>query len=227
MYNGIKNAIKKTNIERTVIKMKKRTVKAAILALLCTFSMLFLSGCPSYHDEKISDARYQKFKELTNDGMSKEDANQWLDEHLDKWHPDYNEENSDKEDNTIKPAEEDFSFIETICGTYLVSGNGVLTGGALYDDDSPETTFTNLALHVSQADDNTVSVDVEGDHAGSGTPSAESPTVTYTDSMGYEVTVTFTVKDGTSHVDMKIFGDLSIADTGEHCTETVILSGEK
>ena len=119
------------------------------------------------------------------------------------------------------------NFIGEICGTYLVSGTGVLTGGAVYDDEGPETTFTKLALHVLQADGNAVQIDVEGEHAGSGEVNADSPSVTYTDSMGYEVTVTFVVTDGVAHADMRIFGDLSIEDTGERCTETITLSGDK
>ena len=118
--------------------------------------------------------------------------------------------------------------MEAICGTYLVAGTGVMTGGALYDDTSSETTFSNIAMHVLQESENSVEIDFEGDYAGSGTVSADSPTVTYTDSMGYEVTVTFTVNDdGGAHVDVKIFGDLSIADTGEYITETILLSGDK
>lgn len=120
------------------------------------------------------------------------------------------------------------TFIDQICGTYLVSGTGVLTGGPVYDDEGPETTFTEVALHVSQAGDNAVQIDVEGVFAGSGEVSAESPTVSYTDSKGYEVTVTFTVNNnGGAHADMKIFGDLSIEGTGEYYTETITLSGDK
>ena len=44
----------------------------------------------------------------------------------------------------------------------------------------------------------------------------------------YMFTVNFTVNsDGGTHVDMKVFGDLSIEDTGERCTETITLSGDK
>ena len=207
--------------------MKNRIIKTALTVLLCICTILFLTGCPSYHDEVISDARYGKFKELTDGGMSKEDANRWLDEHTEEWHPDYKKSDSDKAEEPEKPTEEPVDFMETICGTYLVSGNGVLTGGAVYDDEGPETTFTKLALHVSQAGDNAVQIDVEGEHAGSGEVNAESPSVTYTDSMGYEVTVTFAVTDGVAHADMRIFGDLSIEDTGERCTETITLSGDK
>ena len=207
--------------------MTKRIVKTAIIVLLCICTVLLLSGCPSHHDEEISDARYQKFKELTDGGMSKEEANQWLDENTDQWHPDYKKEESDKEDKTEKPTEEPVDFMEAICGTYLVSGNGILTGGAVYDDEGSETAFTKLALHVSQTGENTVQIDVEGDHSGSGAVSKDSPTVSYTDSMGYAVTVSFTVKDGGAHADIKIFGDLSIEDTGERCTETITLSGDK
>ena len=207
--------------------MKKRILKTTIVALLCICTMLFFSGCPSHRDSVISDARYQKYKELTEGGMSNEDAHKWLDEHLDAWHPDYKEEDPDNEEKKEKPAEKEIDFMEAICGTYLVSGTGVLTGGAVYDDEGPEATFTKLALHVSQAGDNTVQIDVESDHAGSGTVSKDSPTVSYTDSMGYEVTVTFAVTDGDAHADMRIFGDLSIEDTGERCTETITLSGDR
>lgn len=208
--------------------MKNRIIKTALTVLLCICTMLFLTGCPSHHDQVISDARYQKYKELTKGGMSNEDADKWLDEHTKEWHPDYKKDASDKKEETEKPTKEPIDFMEAICGTYLVSGTGVLTGGAVYDDEGPEATFTNLALHVSQAGDNTVQIDVEGDHAGSGAVSAESPTVSYTDSMGYEVTVTFTVNNnGGAHADMKIFGDLSIEDTGERCTETITLIGDK
>jgi len=210
--------------------MKKGIIKTAVAVLLCICTMLFLTGCPNRHDEEISDARYQKFKELTEGGMNKEDANKWLDEHTEEWHPDYKKADSDNKEETEEKKEEpkkESDFMETICGTYLVSGTGVMTGGAVYDDEGPETTFTKLALHVSQAGDNTVQIDVEGEHSGSGTVSADSPTVSYKDSMGYEVTVTFAVSDGTSHVDMKIFGDLSIEDTGERCTETITLEGDK
>lgn len=209
--------------------MKNRIIKKALTVLLCICTILFLTGCGiSHRDSVISDARYQKYKELTEGGMSNEDANKWLDEHTEEWHPDYKKSDSDKAEEPEKPTEETVDFMEAICGSYLVSGTGVLTGGAVYDDEGPETTFTKLALHVSQAGDNAVQIDVEGDHAGSGEVSAESPTVSYTDSMGYEVTVTFTVNNnGGAHVDMKVFGDLTITDTDDYSTETITLSGDK
>ena len=208
--------------------MKNRIIKTALTVLLCISTILFLTGCGiSHRDSVISDARYQKYKELTEGGMSNEDAHKWLDEHMEEWHPDYEKSDSDKAEEPEKPTEEPVDFMEAICGTYLVSGTGVLTGGAVYDDEGPEATFTKLALHVSQAGDNAVQIDVESDHEGSGAVSAESPTVSYTDSMGYEVTVTFAVTDGVAHADMRIFGDLSIEDTGERCTETITLSGDK
>lgn len=208
--------------------MKNRTIKKALTVLLCICTILFLTGCGISHRESvISEARYQKYKELTEGGMSNEDADKWLDEHTEEWHPDYKKSDSDKAEKPEKPTEEPVDFMEAICGTYLVSGTGVLTGGAVYDDEGPETTFTKLALHVSQAGDNAVQIDVEGEHAGSGEVSAESPTVSYTDSMGYEVTVTFAVTDGVAHADMRIFGDLTITDTDDYSTETITLSGDK
>ena len=134
---------------------------------------------------------------------------------------------------TEKPTEEP-SFIETICGTYLVSGSSHLSGNEWYDEDltSQEATHTNLALHVSQVDENTVAIDLDGGLQGSGTISAESPAVSYTvedDEWGhcYQITVTFTVKDGVAQVDysyhediMNIFGEFD-------STEDMKLSGEK
>ena len=127
---------------------------------------------------------------------------------------------------TEKPAEEP-SFMETICGTYLVSGTGHLTGNAWYDEDltTQDRTYTNLALHVSQVDENTVEIDVEGGLQGSGTVSAESPTVSYTgveeDGDNYQVTVTFTVNDGGARV------DFSFHSSDSDSTEDMKLSGEK
>ncbi|MBO4898043.1 MAG: hypothetical protein J5590_07075 [Clostridia bacterium] len=127
---------------------------------------------------------------------------------------------------TEKPTEEP-SFMETICGTYLVSGTGHLTGNAWYDEDltTQDRTYTNLALHVSQVDENTVEIDVEGGLQGSGTVSAESPTVSYTgveeDGDNYQVTVTFTVNDGGARV------DFSFHSSDSDSTEDMKLSGEK
>ena len=95
--------------------MKNRVVKTTAFVLICICTMLFLAGCPNHHDEVISDARYVKFSELVNNGMSKKDANQWLDEHLDEWHPDYKKSDSDKEAETGLPAKK-------IAGTYEVIG---------------------------------------------------------------------------------------------------------
>ena len=184
----------------------KKTV-SLLLALLLIATTLLLASCEE------PDGREGEFKE---DWESKHAAQTTVEEETE-------EEETTVEETTAEPVD----FIKTICGTYLVSGKGVLTGGALYDDEGPETTFHNLALHVSEAGKNTVEIDVEGDHAGSGAVSEDSPTVSYKDSMGYEVTATFSVKDGVAHVEMKIFGDLSIEDTGERCTETVTLSGDK
>ncbi len=212
--------------------MKRKSVKIAVSVLLCAFAVQFFASCGRItHADEVLQARNRKYDELISGGMSKEDADKWLNEHTEAWHPNYmskeNKEGDEAEKPTAKPTEEPVDFMEAICGTYLVSGNGVLTGGAVYDDEGSETTFTKLALHVTQAGDDTVQIDVEGDHGGSGTVSANSPTVSYTDSMGYEVTVTFSVNDGVMHADMRIFGDLSIEDTGERCTETVTLSGDK
>ena len=122
----------------------------------------------------------------------------------------------------------EIDFMETICGTYLVSGTGVMTGGATYDDTgSSETTFTNLAVHVVEAGEKEVQIDLEGDYRGNGNVSLESPTVKYTDVKGYDVTVTFSFNDGNPHIDMKIFGDLTLEDTGDYLTETMTLSGDK
>ena len=109
-----------------------------------------------------------------------------------------------------------------------ISGTGVMTGGATYDDTgSSETTFTNLAVHVVEAGEKEVQIDLEGDYLGNGKVSLESPTVKYTDVKGYEVTVTFSFNDGNPHIDMKIFGDLTLEDTGDYLTETMTLSGDK
>lgn len=210
----------------------KRFIKQALIVLLCICTILFLTGCGvSHRDSVISDARYQKYKELTDGGMSKEDANKWLDEHTKEWHPYAEKGDSDNEEKTEqpteKPTEEPADFMETICGTYLVSGTGHLTGNAWYDEDltTQDTTFTNLALHVSQVGNNSVQIDLDGEYAGSGTVSAESPTVSYTgvekDGDNYQVTVTFTVNDGGARV------DFSFHSSDSDSTEDMKLSGEK
>ena len=140
------------------------------------------------------------------------------------------EEYKDNAEEKRKNADpKEIEFIETICGTYLVSGTGVMTGGATYDDTgSSKTTFTNLAVHVVEAGgEKEVQIDLEGDYRGNGNVSLESPTVKYTDVKGYDVTVTFSFNDGNPHIDMKIFGDLTLEDTGDYLTETMTLSGDK
>ena len=121
-----------------------------------------------------------------------------------------------------KAAKEKLSFMETICGTYLVSGTGHLTGNAWYDEDltTQDTTYSHCSLHVSRVDENTVETDVEGAFKGSGTVSPASPTVSYT-SGEYRVTVKFTVTGDDAKVELTAHSDDS------DCTEDVKLSGEK
>ena len=205
--------------------MKKRIIQITVLVLLCTLAMQFFAGCGRRtHADEIMQAKNQKIEELVKSGMTKDEATEWVDEHLEEWHPDHM--NEETEAPTEAPTEEP-SFMETICGTYLVSGTGHLTGNAWYDEDltTQDRTYTNLALHVSQVDENTVEIDVEGALQGSGTVSAESPTVSYTgveeDGDNYQVTVTFTVNDGGARV------DFSFHSSDSDSTEDMKLSGEK
>ena len=104
--------------------MKNRIIKTALIVLLCICTILFLTGCGiSHRDEVISDARYEKFKELTDGGMSKEDANRWLDEHTDEWHPDYKKDASDKKEETEKPAGMETASAPAVAEKIIVFGS--------------------------------------------------------------------------------------------------------
>ena len=60
--------------------------------------MQLLTGCA---EQQIRQERYEK---LIADGMSPEQANEWLDTHQEEWDPNYEESPTGMEEGTEKPT---------------------------------------------------------------------------------------------------------------------------
>ena len=120
-------------------------------------------------------------------------------------------------------------FIETICGTYHLTGTCVSTGPSPSDRETESVEYT---LAVSEAGDSNINVrSVDGEGEVLTLPIDPSTGVAYLDlnsiNQGFEHTLKFKVSGGKVHLDMKIFGDLTFEDSEAYYTDTTILSGDK
>ncbi len=123
-------------------------------------------------------------------------------------------------------ATEEPDFIEQICGKYHLTGTSVTVGEGVVGSGEPEKEEYDITVSAGKGNN----IKVSGtDGKGITMPIDPSTGVAYLDlnsiDEGFEYTLTFTVSEDKVHLDMKIFGDLTMGD--EYYTDTTKVSGYK